>query len=589
MKATDFTQPELLLRIFAEDGTRNTLPLINEDTTNKQRADLTNGFPIYTQGDPSDGKLPPERADFNALGHLTTSYDFFYQAGGVFTYSSNIATAIEGYPKGARLWYTNSAGVSMLLESTKDDNEDDFTDDESYIGTSWKIVSFVGIDNSNIRLLDYMFRDKQVNNMSWVISDGSWLSGSTYTSAYNHLVDAIGYRAVDLLNSKNIYVTATNAGFSGYAIRRSSLDKTVEGTAYYAWNTSSSDSYDKTIYLTLNVDSMSVADALQAMQGQRIYKTTDGTAFTATVNKITSSTVDTYTINGSDVDLEVMVGSNGEKIVLQTNDEDSTLNDIYNSTGIAWYYLLDKGNTRFKLPRTTVRTVVDTYNDGVNWYRVYSDGWCEQGGYNAGNATVTFLKPFSSTNYNIQLTDKAYYTNGSEKTNITSFTKTQLVLTAQYPQGCYWKCSGYISNVQKNSQYKYLYFYVGGFNDAAVEQTAGINASTINSKADIDLGNLSFDGWEKVGVPDFSSGVSLTLSTTNQTIGYSGYIYCGNTDNGITNTTRHLYIDDVGISVVGSSAGNCCSSVLIPVNKDATYRLNIASGVNLIFYPRKEA
>lgn len=49
--------------------------------------------------------------------------------------------------------------------------------------------------------------------------------------------------------------------------------------------------------------------------------------------------------------------------------------------------------------------IVETYNDGNNWYRVYSDGWCEQGGLSKGGGgsfvTTTFLKPFVDTSYNI--------------------------------------------------------------------------------------------------------------------------------------------------------------------------------------------
>jgi len=55
--------------------------------------------------------------------------------------------------------------------------------------------------------------------------------------------------------------------------------------------------------------------------------------------------------------------------------------------------------------------VVETYSSGTNWYRVWSDGWVEQGGESAGlwertNTTqnVTFLIPFSNTNYCVQTT-----------------------------------------------------------------------------------------------------------------------------------------------------------------------------------------
>ena len=45
--------------------------------------------------------------------------------------------------------------------------------------------------------------------------------------------------------------------------------------------------------------------------------------------------------------------------------------------------------------------IKEKYSDGNgNWYRVWSDGWVEQGGtYPAAHTAVTFLKPFANTNY----------------------------------------------------------------------------------------------------------------------------------------------------------------------------------------------
>ena len=132
------TQPTLLLKPFAESGDKNTLPNVNTDLSNPQNADLTNGFPQITSMKPSDGGLPPQREDFNGLGYLTTTYDFFYQAGGTFTFSPTISAAIGGYPLGARLWYTNSNGVTMILRSTVANNTDNFNDgNETGIGTTW--------------------------------------------------------------------------------------------------------------------------------------------------------------------------------------------------------------------------------------------------------------------------------------------------------------------------------------------------------------------------------------------------------------------------------------------------------------------
>lgn len=53
--------------------------------------------------------------------------------------------------------------------------------------------------------------------------------------------------------------------------------------------------------------------------------------------------------------------------------------------------------------------LVEYYVNGESWYRVYSDGWIEQGGYSQGGPwsapkTVSLLKQFANTNYNIQVT-----------------------------------------------------------------------------------------------------------------------------------------------------------------------------------------
>ena len=46
--------------------------------------------------------------------------------------------------------------------------------------------------------------------------------------------------------------------------------------------------------------------------------------------------------------------------------------------------------------------ITETWQSGTEWYRVWSDGWIEQGGVVAGDVgTVTFKKAFSNTNYTI--------------------------------------------------------------------------------------------------------------------------------------------------------------------------------------------
>lgn len=52
-----------------------------------------------------------------------------------------------------------------------------------------------------------------------------------------------------------------------------------------------------------------------------------------------------------------------------------------------------------------VQSVIEIYNNGTEWYRVWSDGWIEQGGLSIGGGssfvTTNFLKPFVDTSYTI--------------------------------------------------------------------------------------------------------------------------------------------------------------------------------------------
>lgn len=61
-----------------------------------------------------------------------------------------------------------------------------------------------------------------------------------------------------------------------------------------------------------------------------------------------------------------------------------------------------------KADLTACHVVVETYVNGSSWYRIWSDGWCEQGGRasvsEASTTTITYLKAFSNTNYTTQAT-----------------------------------------------------------------------------------------------------------------------------------------------------------------------------------------
>lgn len=55
--------------------------------------------------------------------------------------------------------------------------------------------------------------------------------------------------------------------------------------------------------------------------------------------------------------------------------------------------------------------VIESYSNGTSWYRVWSDGFCEQGGKKTRTATgilsVDLLKGYGNTDYSVQVSDQA--------------------------------------------------------------------------------------------------------------------------------------------------------------------------------------
>ena len=108
---------------------------------------------------------------------------------------------------------------------------------------------------------------------------------------------------------------------------------------------------------------------------------------------------------------------------------------------------VDFTNCNYIPMRSDVVHIVETYVNGTSWYRVYSDGWCEQGGratISSYYANITFLKQFVDTNYNIGFAQNGF----SEDTycaNVNNFTNSTMQL--RFRGGgtfCFWQACGYI-------------------------------------------------------------------------------------------------------------------------------------------------
>lgn len=192
----------------------------------------------------------------------------------------------------------------------------------------------------------------------------------------------------------------------------------------------------------------------------------------------TTETIGSYTVTFYRAD-------DGHKICLA--DQETIINNIYTETGIAWYYILDTTNTRFKLPRTKF---------GFEGVRTNVGDLIEAGLPNIEGSFYMGKSGHTTNGYGVSGAFKSVTATGQGNNAATNGNTYQFNFDASRSSSVY----GNSTTVQENATQMYLYFYVGDFSQTAIEQTAGLNSSLFNSKADTDLGNLTstqsvnFDG-----------------------------------------------------------------------------------------------
>lgn len=121
-------------------------------------------------------------------------------------------------------------------------------------------------------------------------------------------------------------------------------------------------------------------------------------------------------------------------------------------TDKAGYILTTNGSEASWGETTSIVTVIESYTNNMDWYRIYSDGWCEQGGYvtiSATSTTIPFLKQMRDSNYCILTQGKTSAYTTSNTINIQSLSKTVSSMTigcATTTINVYWKICGYLAD-----------------------------------------------------------------------------------------------------------------------------------------------
>ena len=231
---------------------------------------------------------------------------------------------------------TGNSTVAMPLNPTNDN-----------IANKGYVDSAVAASAGGVDLFDMKQKDCTMNRTGWALADGNW---KTAVEAYTHLAadydNITSYlRPMGSVSGVNYYADpARDVPGAAHEYAFSSFDESTVTTVY------SDDSAP-----TGGVDhfyngSGSGATDLGVVEGSGQASTS--VKSTIAYEKIGNTTVVYFT------------AADGHRICLP--DQETNIDAIFAATGVAWYYILDEENQRFKLPRTQHGFVA--YRDTVGAY-----------------------------------------------------------------------------------------------------------------------------------------------------------------------------------------------------------------------------
>ena len=173
--------------------------------------------------------------------------------------------------------------------------------------------------------------------------------------------------------------------------------------------------------------------------------------------------------------------------------------DMVSGEDYSLYWIVDQVNETFRTPtKTQQRFVVKTWDNGSDWYRIYNDGWCEQGGCILENGVaqvrqITFAKPFGNTYYTVSgiycRTQGAVGTGDVGAIGPSTVTTTGFEIWQYQDQRTYWTACGYIDLTNETFDTA-LYFKVANAVENIQMLNVGEVTEVLTSKADTDLSNV---------------------------------------------------------------------------------------------------
>ena len=262
-----------------------------------------------------------------------------------------------------------------------------------------------------------------MNNNSWLKSAGQWNGGTVYTGMYNWLLEQMNNGVSGFVASTAAYtdydfvINTTDQTFrlpllNGDRVLVAKKEATTEDPRWYNLY---SDGWCEQGGIVANTGANHVATiSLLKPYADTNYIVTTGygnsrgavsVADTGQMGTKTTTSFQSYQYN--DVIINWCACGYAE---VPTQSDYTEVSGLYYYIGdtLQNAQLVNVARIEEKLTDVNAASrgyMVESYHNGTEWYRIYSDGWIEQGGRFYNNAdvanTISFLKPFKNTDYSL--------------------------------------------------------------------------------------------------------------------------------------------------------------------------------------------
>ena len=246
--------------------------------------------------------------------------------------------------------------------------------------------------------------------LGWLKSSGQWNSGEVYSTFYNTAVSKLGQAFA------NGMIVEHTDSYTDYDLVINQEDETFRLPLYDGSEDLLSDKlehlvFDSSIKYTAPANGWYTISRVAGTANAYLVMNNVTKGIDAETGLVPNNwETQAYTVQASKGDIITVGGSMTGNI--------NTFKFIYAQGNGSLYFkaansvqnleLLNAGEVLEAVQRVEAQThITETYKNGSSWYRVYSDGWCEQGGkVNApsGSAqilTVSLLKTFRNNDYTV--------------------------------------------------------------------------------------------------------------------------------------------------------------------------------------------